>query len=117
MKIRNVDEKWDWCFGHSDLDYSKDLRAISLDIQMRLKEWYEDCFFNLAQGIPWNVRLGAHNQQDLLDQDVQNTIRSVEGVLDIFNFSSIVVDRRYTCQVEVYTIFSNNTIWINFTGD
>lgn len=117
MRVRNVDEKWDWLFGYSDLDYSKDLSAISLDIQMRLKEWFEDCFFNLAQGIPWNIRLGMHNQKQLLDQDVQNTIRSVEGVLNILNFSSSVVNRRYTCHAEVYTIFSNSTILIDFTGD
>lgn len=117
MRVRNLDKNGDWSFGHSQLDYSKEINAITLDIQMRLKEWYNDCFFNLAQGIPWDVRLGSHNQKDLLDEDVQNTVQDVEGVLSVFNFSSVVINRKYTCQFEVYTIYSQESIPINFTGD
>ena len=117
MRIRNVDENWDWCFGHSTLDYSKQLNAIALDVQMKIKEWYQDCFFNLAQGIPWDIRLGSHEQQQLLDGDIQDIVREVDGILDIFNFTSNVIGRRYTCQFEIYTIYSTDTILINYTGD
>ncbi|MBQ2284226.1 MAG: hypothetical protein II244_01025, partial [Clostridia bacterium] len=65
MRVRNVDSNWDWTFGQSQLNYSRNINAVTLDIQMKLKEWYQDCFFNLEQGIPWNVRLGSHNQKDL----------------------------------------------------
>lgn len=116
MRIRNVDENWDWTFGQSQLNYSKNINAVALDIQMRLKEWYQDCYFNLEQGIPWDVRLGSHNQKDLLDEDIQNTVLSVEGVLNIFNFTSQVNGRRYTCQFEVYTVYSTETIPISFEG-
>ena len=115
MRIRNVDDNWDWCFGYAD--YSKELNAVLLDIQMRLKEWYEDCFFNLTQGIPWNIRLGSHNQQQLLDEDVQNTVQSVEGVLSVYDFTSNVINRRYTCQFNVYTAYSTQPVLVNFTGD
>lgn len=115
MRVRNVDNNWDWCFGHSQADYTRDINAVSLDIQMRIKEWFNDCFFNLNQGIPWDVRLGSHNQKELLDQDIINTASDVEGVLNIFNFKSSVDGRRYTCQFDVYTIYSSETITINFT--
>lgn len=114
MRVRNVDKNWDWTFGHGQSDYTKDINAVKLDIQMRLKEWYQDCFFNLEQGIPWDVRLGSHNQKELLDQDVIDTVQSVDGVLNVFNFTSSVTGRRYTCQFEVYTIYSSETITINF---
>lgn len=116
MRVRNVDSNWDWTFGQSQLNYSRNINAVTLDIQMKLKEWYQDCFFNLEQGIPWNVRLGSHNQKDLLDEDVQNTVMGVEGVLNIFNFTSQVNGRRYSCQFEVYTSYSTETVPINFEG-
>ena len=116
MRIRNVDSNWDWTFGHGQSDYSRNLKAIELDIQMRLKEWYQDCFFNLEQGISWNIRLGSHNQKTLLDQDIQNTVLSVEGVINIFNFVSQVNGRSYTCQFEVYTVYSTETLPISFEG-
>lgn len=116
MRIRNVDKNWDWTFGNGQLSYSRNINAVTLDIQMRLKEWYEDCFFNLDKGIPWSVRLGDHNQKELLDEDIQNTVLSVEGVLNIFNFTSQVNGRRYSCQFEVYTSYSTETVPVNFEG-
>ena len=116
MRIRNVDKNWDWSFGHSQSDYTKDINAVELDIQMRLKEWYGDCFFNLQQGIPWDVRLGYKNQKDALDQDVINTVSDVEGVINVFNFTSSVIDRKYTCQFNVYTIYSQDALTIIFEG-
>ena len=116
MRVRNVDSNWDWTFGQSQLNYSRNINAVTLDIQMKLKEWYQDFFFNLEQGIPWNVRLGSHNQKDLLDEDVQTTVMGVEGVLNIFNFISQVNGRRYSCQFEVYTSYSTETVPINFEG-
>lgn len=116
MRTRNVDTNWDWQFGHGQSDYTRNIYSVELDIQMRLKEWYNDCFFNLTQGIAWQVRLGSHNQKELLDQDVMTTVQSVEGVLNVFNFTSSVTGRRYTCQFEVYTAYSTQTITINFEG-
>lgn len=117
MRIRNVDNNWDWQFGHSKLDYSRNLNAVSFDIQMRLKEFWQDCFFNLEQGIDWLTRLGSHNQKQLLDQDILDTAQSVEGVLNIFNFTSQVIGRRYTCQFDVYTSYSTETTTINFESE
>lgn len=116
MRIRKVDNDWDWMFGHGQSDYVRNIYSVEFDIQMRLKEWFNDCFFNLAQGIAWQVRLGSKNQKELLDQDVISTAQSVEGVLNIFNFTSTVVDRRYVCQFEVFTTYSAETITINFEG-
>ena len=117
MKIRNVDKNWDWCFGHSQTDYTKDASAIALDIQMKLKEWYKDCFFAMQNGIAWDIRLGSHNQKKFLDKDIYRVASEVEGVINIFNFESYVIDRRYTCSFEVYHAFSTETIPITFTTE
>lgn len=106
MQIRNVDSRWDWTFGQSQTNYVKDEYAIILDIQMRIKEWYGDCFFALQNGIPWQTRLGSHGQKGLLDQDLIKRIQETDGVLRVSDFSSSTDGRRYRAQCSVYTRFS-----------
>lgn len=110
MRIRNLDNNWDWTFGQSQINYVKDEKSILLDIQMRLKEWYQDCFFALQNGIPWSVRLGFHNQKDLLDRDVKNIVSNTYGVLNFNNFTSLVNNRRYRATMTIYTQYTNEGI-------
>lgn len=106
MRIRNLDKNWDWCFGKGNSDYVKEKYAIELDIQMKLKEWFQDCFFALQKGIPWSIRLGWHNQKELLDRDVTETIKDVAGVIDVINFESQTLDRRYRCTCTILHQYS-----------
>ena len=110
MLIRNVDKNWDWCFGNSKTDYVRNEYAVILDIKMRLKEWYGDCFFALQNGIPWRERLGNFNQKELLDKDIVNTIQNTEGVLNVFDFTSSTDGRRYHAQCNIYTRYSTEAI-------
>ncbi len=114
MRIRNVDKNGDWTFGQSSSNYVKNEYSVLLDIQMKLKEWYQDCFFALTNGIPWNIRLGEHNQKNLLDNDIQTVAESVEGVLNISDFNSITDGRRYRAQFNVYTLYSTEPLPVNF---
>ena len=107
MRVRITDNNGDWTFGQSQLNYATKQRAIEYDIQQKIREWWEDCFFALQNGIAWSIRLGNHNQQELLDEDLKEVIRSVEGVLEILDFSSITnSERRYRAECTIYTIYS-----------
>ena len=117
MRIRNVDSKWDWLFGQSLTNYTQNEYAVILDIKMRLKEWFGDCFFALKNGIPWNIRLGSHNQKALLDNDVFNTIQNTQGVVRVMDFTSSVNGRRYKAQCRVYTQFSTELIPLNIDSE
>lgn len=110
MRIRKLGPDLDWTFGQSQTNYVKDEYAVILDIQMRLKEWFGDCFFDLQKGIPWQVRLGQHNQKTLLDNDILATIEGTEGVLNVSDFTSTTDGRRYRAQCNVYTRYSTNLI-------
>ncbi len=114
MRVRNLDSQLDWTFGQSDSNYAKKTYAVVLDVKMRLKEWYQDCFFALNKGIPWNIRLGSHNQKVLLDRDIKNTALDTNGVLNIFNFESSVTGRRYRAQFSIYTPYSSDLLPVNF---
>lgn len=117
MLIRNVSKNWDWCFGNSKTDYVRNEYAVILDIQMRLKEWYGDCFFALQNGILWQERLGNFNQKELLDRDILDTIQNTEGVLNVLDFTSSTDSRRYRAQCNVYTQYSTNTIPLTINSE
>lgn len=114
MRIRNVDRNNDWTFGQSQTNYVRDAYAVVLDIKLRIQEWYGDCFFALQNGIPWQERLGGKNQKELLDADILEVAQNTEGVLNIFNFTSSLNGRRYTCSFEVYTEYSADTLPFTF---
>ena len=105
MRLRNLDDNWDWTFGQSQLNYVKEQKSILLDVQMRLKEWFQDCFFALEKGIPWSLRLGFHNQKDYLDKDIKNVVLGTPGVLNLSNFESLTNGRRNRATMSIYTQF------------
>ena len=113
MRIRNVDKNNDWTFGQSLSNYVQNEYAIELDIKLKIQEWYQDCFFALTNGIPWQIRLGSKRQKQLLDRDLINTVRSIEGVLNIFDFTSSTDGRRYRAQMNVFTRYSTDYLPIN----
>ncbi len=113
MRIRNVDKNNDWTFGQSLSNYVQNEYAIELDIKLKIQEWYQDCFFALTNGIPWQIRLGSKRQKELLDRDLINTVRSIEGVLNIFDFTSSTDGRRYRAQMNVFTRYSTDYLPIN----
>lgn len=108
MRLRNVDINHDWTFGQGQLNYLRFQKSIELDIKMRLWEWFQDCFFALGKGIPWSLRLGYHNQKELLDRDIQNVVLGTNGVLNLSDFESYVTDRRYRATMNIYTQYSGS---------
>lgn len=117
MRIRNVSRNGDWQFGQSQTNYVRNEYAVITDIKMKLKEWYGDCFFALLNGIPWNIRLGSHNQKELLDSDILQIIKSVEGVLNVFDFTSTTDGRRYRAKCNVYTQYTDETIPLEINSE
>lgn len=117
MRIRNVNKNWDWTFGQSQSNYVRNEYAVILDIQMKLKEWFGDCFFALQTGIPWNIRLGFHNQKELLDDDIISRIQEVEGVLNVTDFTSTTNGRQYLAQCNVYTQYTLEPVLLNINSE
>lgn len=105
----------EFCFGHGYTDYRHEIAYVKQDIETALLEFKNDCFFKLNAGIDWKTRLGTYGQKDYLDEDIQNVIINRDGVVYIDNFKSVIVDRVYTCSVNVYTVYSEESINIEFT--
>lgn len=114
MRIRNIDGNNDWRFGKGQSDYVTGAYAVGLDIKLRLQEWPNDCFFALQNGIEWNRRLGEYNQKVFLDGDIRRIASETTGVLEIVNFESYLVNRKYTCSFNVYQQYSTELLPIKF---
>lgn len=114
MRVRRLDKNGDWTFGQSQINYVSQKQAIELDIKMKLREWWQDCFFNRTKGIPWSIRLGYPNQKEQTDTDIKTVILSVPGVFNITDFENVVTERRYRCTCKVYHQYSENYSTITF---
>ena len=108
MKIRNLDANGDWTFGQGLSNYISGNAGIGLNISTRLKSWLNDCFFAMNAGVDWKTRLGAKNQQSLLEADLKRIILSSFGVTGItaFSVSYDAATRAFTVNYTINTIFS-----------
>lgn len=113
--VRKENGYREFSFGHGLTDYKRENYEIEQDIESALLEFKNDCFFALQNGIDWLTRLGYPNQKQLLDEDIVETILSRYGVLDVRDFESEVLNRNYMCKMNVFTIYSDEAILIEFT--
>lgn len=111
---KNDNGQEEFCFGHGFTDYKKELAYICQDIETALYEFKNDCFFNLEAGIDWKARLGYYGQKEYLDEEIQQIISNRIGVINLINFDSNIIDRVYICTIEVLTVYSDETLKIEF---
>ena len=104
---------WVFCRGLSA--YKKEQKSIEQDVKSALLEFKNDCFWALQNGIDWLTRLGSKNQKELLDNDIVKTIQNRFGVISVQDFQSSVIERAYSCQCNVYTIFSQDSFLFTFS--
>ena len=109
----NSSRAWVFCRGLTA--YKKGEAAIAQDVKSALLEFQNDCFFALQSGIDWLTRLGNKGQKDALDNDIVKVIENRYGVLSVQDFSSNVLDRAYTAKCNVFTIYSEEGILIEFS--
>lgn len=108
MIFRQLDSSGDWEFGKGVNDYARQNNAIGLNVKTRILSWVGDCFFDQDAGIDWINRLGSKNQRELLELDLRNIILQSDGVTGILDFSTNVVDRAFTAEYSIQTIYSKS---------
>lgn len=111
---KNENGQEEFCFGHGFTDYKKELAYVCQDIETALYEFKNDCFFDLEAGIDWKARLGYYGQKEYLDEEIQQIVSNRIGVINIISFDSNIIDRVYICTIEVLTVYSDETLKIEF---
>lgn len=104
---------WVFCRGLSA--YKKEQPSVKQDIKSSLLEFKRDCFWALQNGIDWPTRLGSRNQKELLDNDIINVIQNVYGVVSVQDFQSSIIERSYSSQCNIYSIYSQDSFLFEFS--
>lgn len=105
MIIRAIDSNSDWQFGQGINSYRITQDAIMQNIRTKILEWKGDCFFNMNAGIDWINRLDKR-QEDILNQELKSLILKCFGVVELNELSVKVVNRIFTADYTIKTIFS-----------
>lgn len=109
MIYRQLDENWDYIFGHGKHAYLKDVDAVAQAIKSRLlllySEWWED----REDGLPlWERILGTSGRPDniqAVDFVFKDRIQNTEGVLTILAYESSFQNRHYEFRAAVETLY------------
>lgn len=91
MRVRAVNNQtWEWNFGKGKQDYLSNSQAIARNVQMKIKAWYGDCFFDMQNGIDWRNILGSKNAKKTLDDQISFLIGTTEGVAEVVSVETEV---------------------------
>ena len=107
MRIRRNDKDNDWQFGNSQADFLIDCNAaVAQNIKTKLQEWKYNFFANKLAGVDYRRFLGQRGQRQLLDEAIKDVILSVDEVLALTKYESLLSDRELALSFAVFSIFS-----------
>lgn len=107
MQIRGLDIEGDWVWGIGQNAYKVLNDAISQNIETKIREWKNDCYFNVYAGIDWINRIG-YASEDVLRQDLYSLILSCEGVVAVNELSFSLINRSFTVTYNIQTQYSQS---------
>ena len=106
MIFSNLTVEHDFTFGAGKGNYLSENAAIELNIKTRCLEVLGDCFFAMNSGIDYNNLL-EHNQKSNLDIALRVIILASYGVIRINSTNITVVNRTFTFDYNIDTIYSS----------
>lgn len=107
MIIRGIDINGDWEFGKGKNSYKTQQDAIAQDIQTKIYEWKNDCFFNQNAGIDWINRLDKYQESNLVEE-IRTLIVKCFGVVALNDFNYTLQDRQIKINYNIETIYSSS---------
>ena len=112
MIIRALDKNSDWVFGKGANSYKREKEAIIQNVETRILEWKNDCFFNFNAGVDWYNRLvfkgSQATQKRLLEAELTAIIKTSFGVANVIFLEASFnrVDRKVIIRYKIATSFS-----------
>ena len=108
IKMRNITDKGDWCFGNNLQDYGDNLLSTRNNIKTRLQSVKYDCFFDLTSGIDWFNILSNKGQyaKEVVEINVRLCILQSLYVTELTDLKIIPnEDRSLKLEYTINTIF------------
>lgn len=111
MKTRALDINDDWQFGRGVQSYVTEKNALMQNVKTRLRQWKNNCFFAMTEGVDYNNYLDI-GRKVLLDLDIKRVVLQTYGVLRISEYTSTLDagSRALSITATIETIFGNATI-------
>lgn len=108
-RVRSLDENHDWNFGSGKQSYLLDNEAVAQNVQTRLYEFLNDCFFNMEAGIDWIRLLGTKDTEDEIVLSCKAVILETPEVVRVNSISaSVNSSRRIIIEYNIDTNYSRN---------
>lgn len=110
MKIRALDSSHDWTFGKGKQNYKTDAEAIAQDVQTKLLEFLNDCFFNMSAGIDWINLMRQKNSQKEMALSCRAVMLKAAGVIRVNQVSVTYTpaSRGITIRYSIDTTYTRN---------
>ena len=105
MRVRALDENWDWRFGQSKQCYAMESLGTAYDVKQKILCWFNDCFFDMQTGIDYKNLIGSKGGKQQLDNSVKKIIVTNPDIVEMTYFESSVTDRNYTATIRFKTIY------------
>jgi hypothetical protein len=111
MKVRALDSLDDWSWGRGIQCYLKDADALAQSVKTRLRQWLNNCFFAMDEGVDWANELDI-GTKGALDLDIKRVILQTGGVLRISEYTSTLDTDMRALSIEAHldTIYGNIAI-------
>lgn len=105
MRVRALDNNWDFKFGRSRQDYASESLATAYDVKQKILCWFNDCFFDMQSGIDYKNLLGRKGGKQTIDNAIKKILVVQPDIIEITFFDSSVTDRRYSLTARFKTVY------------
>ncbi len=110
MAILNLDKDGDWLFFADKSNFLINVEEIGLQVQTRLQEWKNDCFFDSEAGIDYQMYFRYASQKKILLTEIHNVIARTEGVTEVKEVTANVNNNVLSVTYEIKTSLDDKTI-------
>lgn len=117
MRYRRLSPEGDYTFGHGQGDFHVDSpEAVAQAVVTRLALLTGEWFLDIGEGTPYLQEVIGNGTQATYDAALKQRILTTEGVTELADYSSEVIDRHLSVRATINTIFGVTTLSFNVQG-
>ena len=111
MRYRALSKDGDYTFGQGDANFLIDSpAAVGQAVQTRLRLEQGEWFLDVREGTTYASQILGEHKQATHDQAIRARILGTQGVIEITEYSSVVIDRNLKVNATINTIYGLTTI-------
>ena len=111
MRIRLMDSDGDMQFGQSLSDFTTDTPdGVAQLVGTRLKLWTGEFFADTSDGMDWATDVLGNRTTSVYNTSILDRILSTQGVYEITNYSSALLNRKLTVTATLATDYGTATV-------